>query len=69
MIDSDGIPIKFAQTSPNDDDSFIQVEAGAGYIAYFSSRTGFLNKLVSETETVKSKIKLIKYGTTGNFIE
>lgn len=68
-MNSDGIPIKFAQTSSNDDDPFIQVEAGAGFIAYFSSKTGFLNKLVSEKETVKSRIKLIKYGTTGNNIK
>ena len=31
---------------------------------YFSSKTGLLNKIVTDSKEIKSKIKFIKYGTT-----
>jgi alpha-mannosidase II len=48
----------------DDDENLIRVNTGTEYDALFSARTGFLQKYASKTDTILSKIKLIKYGTT-----
>jgi alpha-mannosidase II len=47
-----------------DDLSLIRISTGTEYDALFSPSTGFLQKYSSKTETIDSKIKLVKYGTT-----
>jgi len=44
----------------------IKVPASKDFDAYFSARTGFLQRLVSGTNELETKIKLVKYGTTSH---
>ncbi len=63
-------PIGFkVRTSADNDENMIKIETGTDLDAYFSAETGFLQKFASlkpttESKTILSKIKLIKYGTT-----
>lgn len=45
-------------------DSEIKIKLNDNYEAVFSTMTGFLQKFVTKSTEIKSKIKLIQYGTT-----
>ena len=46
------------------EEEFFKIKINNQFDAYFSAETGFLQKFVSSTTEIRSKIKLIKYGTT-----
>lgn len=56
--------IQFKQIG--DSDEPIKIKIGNDHEAHFSSKTGFLENLISLSKTVKTKIKLVKYGTTSS---
>jgi alpha-mannosidase II len=58
LVDVKAMPVT------DSDENLIKIITGTEYDALFSARTGFLQKFVSKAETIVSKIKLAKYGTT-----
>jgi alpha-mannosidase II len=46
------------------EESLIEIKVSDDLHAYFSSKTGFLQKFKSQNKWIKARVKLIKYGTT-----